>query len=312
MAPNPSMPDVRPSASFERGQGTESPRRNPDAVFGTVANIQRYSLHDGGGIRTNVFLKGCPFRCPWCCNPENLSPEPEVSFNRTLCMGCSEHRPGERLCVTEPGLCPMGAKEWVGQVRSAADVVAEVVRDALFYEESGGGLTLSGGEALLQQDFCLALLDAAEAEGLHRAMETTLAVPVADLDGFAEVVDRWLVDFKIADRQRSLDTIGLDPEIRNCQLEALLEKGAEVVGRMPIIPGYTDSRCDVDINLDAMVDLGIRRVDILPFHQLGSGKYEAVGRSYAMGDIPQMDDGEVAWIVDTARERGLEPRVHGE
>lgn len=297
------------------GAGTsDHPHAIPDprTTFATVSNVQRYSLHDGGGIRTNVFLKGCPFRCPWCCNPENLSREPQVSFNQSLCMGCSKHRPGERLCVTDPADCPMGAKEWVGTVRSAAQVVEEVVRDATFYEESGGGVTLSGGEALLWPEFCEAFLAAAGKEGLDRAMETTLAVPLPNLRAMAGLVDRWLVDFKIADRQHSLAEIGLDPVIRDRQLTELLALGATVIARMPIIPGHTDDRANVEANLDRIRELGIARVDILPFHQLGSGKYDSIGRPYTMADIPQLPDDAVTWIQDLAREKGLDARLHGE
>ena len=168
-----------------------------------VTNVQRYSLHDGGGIRTTVFLKGCPFTCPWCCNPENLSAAPEVSFKERLCMGCSRREPGG-LCATAPEDCPTGAKTLLGEELSVDDVVDRVLRDAAFYEESGGGLTVSGGEALLWQPFVRALLGRAKAEGLGTAVETTLALPMADPAGLAAVCDRWLVDFKVADRDRSV------------------------------------------------------------------------------------------------------------
>ena len=115
------------------------------ASVATVTNVQRFSLHDGGGIRTVVFLKGCPFRCPWCCNPENLSTEPEVSLRERLCIHCSP-RPGGGPCATAPEDCPTGAKELLGRQRTVDDLVAEVERDRAFYEESGGGVTVSGGE----------------------------------------------------------------------------------------------------------------------------------------------------------------------
>ena len=276
-----------------------------------VTNVQRYSLHDGGGIRTNVFLKGCPFTCPWCCTPENLSAAPEVSFKERLCMGCSRREPGG-LCATAPEDCPTGAKTLLGDELSVDDVMDRVLRDAAFYEESGGGLTVSGGEALLWQPFVQALFERAKAEGLRTAIETTLALPLADPAGLAAVCDRWLVDFKVADRDRSVEVCRIDPGVRDRNLAALRELGADVVARMPVIPGYTDSPENVAANLDAVVAAGLTRVDVLPFHQLGSAKYDSLGLDYAMGDVPQLSEADVAWVVDEARARGLDARVRGE
>ncbi len=276
-----------------------------------VTNVQRYSLHDGGGIRTTVFLKGCPFTCPWCCNPENLSAAPEVSFKERLCMGCSRREPGG-LCATAPEDCPTGAKTLLGEELSVDDVVDRVLRDAAFYEESGGGLTVSGGEALLWQPFVRALLGRAKAEGLGTAVETTLALPMADPAGLAAVCDRWLVDFKVADRDRSVGVCRIDPEVRDRNLAHLRGLGADVVARMPIVPGHTDSPENVAANLDAVGAAGLTRVDVLPFHQLGSAKYDSLGLDYAMGNVPQLSEADVAWVVDEARARGLDARVRGE
>lgn len=276
-----------------------------------VTNVQRYSLHDGGGIRTNVFLKGCPFTCPWCCNPENLSAAPEVSFKERLCMGCSRREPGG-LCATAPEDCPTGAKALLGEELSVDDVMDRVLRDAAFYEESGGGLTVSGGEALLWQPFVQALFERAKAEGLKTAIETTLALPIADPAGLAAVCDRWLVDFKVADRDRSVGVCRIDPGVRDRNLASLRELGADVVARMPIIPGYTDSPENVAANLDAVAAAGLTRVDVLPFHQLGSAKYDSLGLDYTMDDVPQLSEADVAWVVDEARARGLDARVRGE
>lgn len=276
-----------------------------------VTNVQRYSLHDGGGIRTTVFLKGCPFTCPWCCNPENLSAAPEVSFKERLCMGCSRREPGG-LCATAPEDCPTGAKTLLGEELSVDDVMDRVLRDAAFYEESGGGLTVSGGEALLWQPFVRALLGRAKAEGLGTAVETTLALPMADPAGLAAVCDRWLVDFKVADRDRSVGVCRIDPEVRDRNLAHLRGLGADVVARMPIVPGHTDSPENVAANLDAVGAAGLTRVDVLPFHQLGSAKYDSLGLDYAMGNVPQLSEADVAWVVDEARARGLDARVRGE
>lgn len=281
------------------------------AAAACVTNVQRYSLHDGGGIRTNVFFKGCPFTCPWCCNPENLSAAPEVSFKERLCMGCSRREPGG-LCTTAPEDCPTGAKTLLGEELTVDEVMDRVLRDAAFYEESGGGLTVSGGEALLWQPFVTALFGRAKAEGLKTAIETTLALPLDDSAALAAVCDRWLVDFKVADRGRSLAVCRIDPFVRDANLATLRELGASVVARMPIIPGFTDSPENVAANLDAVEAAGISRVDVLPFHQLGSAKYDSLGLDYSMGNVAQLGEADVAWVVKAARARGLDARVRGE
>ena len=277
----------------------------------TVTNVQRFSLHDGGGIRTVVFLKGCPFRCPWCCNPENLSAEPEVSLKERLCMHCSP-RPGGAPCATAPEDCPTGAKELLGRTRTVDDLVAEVARDGAFFEESGGGVTVSGGECLLCQDFLLAFLEACRAEGLSTAVETTLALPLEDPARLVAACDVLLVDFKIADRARSLEVTGIDPELRDANLRTVLGLGARVVARMPIIPGFTDDDACVAANVARIRELGLSRVDVLPFHQLGQGKYDATGRDYALRDVPQLSDADVEGVVARCEAAGLATVVHGE
>lgn len=280
-------------------------------IAATITNVQRFSLHDGGGIRTVVFLKGCPFRCPWCCNPENLSSEPEVSFKERLCIRCSP-RPDGGPCQTRPEDCPTGAKELLGRLRTVDDLLAEVVRDRSFYEESDGGVAVSGGECLLRQDFLCAFLEACHEEGISTAVETTLAVPLADAGRLVAACDAFLVDFKIADRARSLEATGIDPEVRDANVRSVLSVGGRVVARMPIIPGFTDDAACVASNVSRIRELGVTRVDVLPFHQLGQGKYDSLGRAYGLRDVPQLSERDVADVVARCRAAGLKTVVHGE
>ena len=280
-------------------------------IAATITNVQRFSLHDGGGIRTVVFLKGCPFRCPWCCNPENLSSEPEASFKERLCIRCSP-RPDGGPCQTRPEDCPTGAKELLGRLRTVDDLLAEVVRDRSFYEESDGGVTVSGGECLLRQDFLCAFLEACHEEGISTAVETTLAVPLADAGRLVAACDAFLVDFKIADRARSLEATGIDPEVRDANVRSVLSAGGRVVARMPIIPGFTDDAACVASNVSRIRELGVTRVDVLPFHQLGQGKYDSLGRAYGLRDVPQLSERDVADVVARCRAAGLKTVVHGE
>ena len=274
-----------------------------------VTNVQRFSLHDGPGLRTVLFLKGCPFRCPWCSNPENLSPAPELALHERLCIHCSRD-PGE-LCPRSPEQCPTGAKELLGERRGVGDVAAELLRDRTFFEESGGGVTVSGGECLLYQGFLAELLEMLHEAGVATAIETTLAVPLEDVGRLAASCDLFLVDFKVADRARSLEVAGIDPDVRDANLRVLLAAGAECVARMPIIPGYTDGEENVAANLRRIRELGIRRVDVLPFHQLGESKYEALGREYDMGGEEQLADDDVGWVARACERAGLEASIRG-
>lgn len=279
----------------------------------TITNVQRFSLHDGGGIRTVVFVKGCPFRCPWCCNPENLSPKPQGVWHRSLCIRCSM-RAGEfsaEACPKSAAECPTGAKELLGIERSAEELAEECQRDAVFYEESGGGVTLSGGECLSYQGFAEEFLQRCKERGMRTAIETTLAVPLADAGKLVACCDLFLVDFKIADRERSMEVTGIDPAVRDKNLGKVMGLGARVVGRMPIIPGFTDSRENVAQNVARMVELGITHVDVLPFHQLGEGKYDAAGMDYALKGVRQLSASDVEWVLRLCESAGLQAKANG-
>ena len=286
-----------------------------------VTNIQRFSIHDGGGIRSVAFVKGCPFRCPWCCNPENLSFEPEVAWHERLCIGCSVRADGTRdtngaPCDTTCEACPTGAKERLGTMRATDDLARELLRDLPFYEESGGGVTVSGGECLagaVRQRAVLELLGRVRAAGVGTAVETTLATPLTVAPAeLARVCDVLLVDFKIASRERSLEVTGIDTDVRDENLAAVLAAGGTVVARMPIIPGYTDGEACVVANARRARELGITRADILPFHQLGESKYASVGRAYEMAGVAQLADEAAERAAELVRAEGLDVVIHGE
>lgn len=286
-----------------------------------VTQVQRYSLHDGGGIRSVVFCKGCPFTCPWCCNPENLSFAPEVMWKKSLCIGCSVRADGTRdangcPCATEPEACPTGAKERMGQMRTVPSLADELERDRVFFEESGGGITVSGGECLAgagRQRAVLDLLERMHGRGISTALETTLAVKLeVDPARLARACDVFLVDFKIADRERSLEVLKLDPAVRDANIRAVRDAGARAIARMPIIPGFTDADENVLENARRARELGIERADILPFHQLGQSKYESLGLPYAMADVDQLAEEGAARAAEICERQGLEVVVRGE
>ncbi|WP_337379700.1 glycyl-radical enzyme activating protein [Parolsenella catena] len=268
-----------------------------------------------------AFTKGCPFCCPWCCNPENLSFEPEVCWHERLCLGCSVRADGRRdangaPCDTSPERCPAAAKELLGQWRAVDELAAELLRDLPFYEESGGGVTVSGGECLAgatRQRAVLALLELCHAGGASTALETTLAVPLAvPLDRLVGACDAFLVDFKIADRARSLAVTGIDPLVRDANVARVVAAGGRVVARMPVIPGFTDGDACIRANARRARELGIRRADVLPFHQLGESKYASVGRAYGMGGVAQLSEEDVERALELVRAEGLLATLRGE
>lgn len=293
----------------------------PDEPVLCITNVQRFSLHDGGGIRSVAFTKGCPFRCPWCCNPENLSFEPQVCWHERLCLGCSVRADGRRdangaPCDTAPERCPAAAKELLGKRHSVGALASELLRDLPFFEESGGGVTVSGGECLAgasRQRAVLALLEACHAGGASTALETTLATQLAvSGERLVGACDAFLVDFKIADRERSLAVTGIDPCVRDANLARVIAAGGNVVARMPIIPSFTDDDACVRANARRAIELGIRRADVLPFHQLGESKYASVGRAYELADVPQLSEEDAYRAAELVRAEGLEVVVRGE
>ena len=279
-----------------------------------VTNIQRYSLHDGGGIRTVAFLKGCPFRCPWCCNPENLSFEQEISFHKSLCIGCSVRKDG-RLDDTPVSECPTGAKRFEGTEHSVDILVDKLARDKVFFDESDGGITLSGGECLAgskRQEYVMDVLQECKNRGINTALETTLAVPLVDAERLTRVCDVFLVDFKLADKKRSIEVTGIDTDVRDENIRALVKLEATVIARVPLIPGYTASIVNAQSNAEEICAHGIKQVDLLPFHKLGEGKYESLGMRYTCADSELITEKELSDIENVYKSFGLKVVRHGE
>jgi len=266
-------------------------------VTGRIFDVQRFSVHDGPGIRTTVFLKGCPLRCRWCHNPESIDPRPQISFLPSACIGCKRcmevcprgaHRvvDGERVfdrqrcevcgkCVEE---CYAEALEMVGRDATVGEVLDEVLRDRCFYETSGGGMTLSGGEPLSQIDFTDALLAAAKDANLHTCVETCGLADYKQLDRIRPMVDLFLYDWKETDPQRHKQSTGVSNERIAANLRALHAAGAKILLRCPIIPGLNDREGHFEgiARLARELD-GLEGVELMPYHKLGESKTARFG-----------------------------------
>ena len=253
------------------------------SVKGTVFNIQRFCVNDGPGIRTTVFLKGCPLSCVWCHNPESQRFEPEILFYKDKCTGCGRCR--GITAADRDFVCFNDAKEICGKTVSANEVTAEVLKDKPFYENSGGGVTLSGGEPLAQYDFSLKLLKKAKENGIHTAIETCGYAEKSKILEIAKYVDLFLFDCKETDPDLHKEYTGVDNKIILENLKALSDAGSKIILRCPIIPGFNDrAEHFKGISETAENFIGIEHIEIEPFHPLGESKYSALGREVA--DIP--------------------------
>jgi len=299
-------------------------------IEGIVTNIQRFSIHDGPGIRTTVFFKGCNLRCFWCHNPETLSREPQLQLFPDRCIGCGEcfkRCPQGAHVMTEEGrkflrercqacgtcveTCYAQALLIVGEVKSVDEVVEEVLRDLPFYETSGGGVTLSGGEPLLQLEFARAILERCREAGLHTAIETAANSPWERLAALLPVTDLVMMDVKLMDAARHKEYTGV-PNARI--LENARRLGTEapaLIVRTPIVPGVNDNPEDVLAIAQFAAQLpNLLYYELLPFHPMASGKYDSLDMDYRARELKTPSKEEIEALAEVARQAGIEVR-HG-
>jgi pyruvate formate lyase activating enzyme len=298
---------------------------------GVVFNIQRFSIHDGPGIRTTVFLKGCSLRCGWCSNPESLRRHPEIITRDIKCIRCGkcvEVCPQQAIAVVEDTriiqwetcddcmkcaeVCPSGAIEAAGKTMTVAEVLETVGRDASYYRRTGGGMTVSGGEPLVQWQFALRLLEGAKSRGLHTALDTTGDADWEILNELLNVTDLVLYDVKHPVSARHQEGTGVPNErILDNLRKTVAKPGTTVWVRHPVIPRFNDSEEELKELCSFLLTLKppVEKVSLLPYHRFGELKYAAMGKTYSWEETPTISDEQMAAFKELVESHGIEVDV---
>jgi len=292
---------------------------------GVVFDIQRYSLHDGPGVRTLVFLKGCPLRCLWCANPESQRREPDILYDAercTLCLACVRACPTLALSADEHGItrdasqctacgacvaaCPNSVRRISGRWMSVEEVMKTVRRDVPFYRRSRGGMTLGGGEPLAQAAFAEDLLRASHADGIDTAIETTGYADTRVVLSVTEHADHVLYDVKHIDPSRHRELTGVSNQLILDNLRALLHEHPDVTVRYPLVPGYNADDDTLRAFASRIVQMpAVPRVEIIPYHRFGEHKYRLLGRPYTLAGVEPCAPQEAEGACAILRQFGL-------
>ncbi len=309
----------------------ESPAAQPHALKGIVFNVMRYCVHDGPGIRTTVFLKGCPLRCSWCHNPEGQRSEIQYSFREDRCIRCGNcfdacpneavEKQGERYvpmrekcesCGTCIATCYAEAREQVGTEMTVDEVVDEILKDRSFYERSGGGVTFSGGEPLLHPDFLLALLRRCQALHIHTAVETSGFCTEETLRSVMPFVDQFLYDLKIMDTEAHRRFTGVGNERILSNLELLCRSGRQTIVRIPVIPGVNDHPANIQAIIGYLRDrTTVSAVHLLPYHNFGRDKAHRLGMDAEAFGIPSLKEEKLHPILVEFQRGGFSVAIGG-
>jgi pyruvate formate lyase activating enzyme len=297
-----------------------------------VMEVERFAIHDGPGIRTVVFLQGCPLRCPWCANPESQIIKKQLMYKENKCVkGCNiciEKCPknairfiGDKLvfnrslcgdCQLCGDECPHGAIVFSGVNKSIEDIMTEVMRDKDYYEYSEGGITVSGGEPFVQYEGFLGLLKESKRQGLHTAVETTGNVDMANLIEAEPYIDLFLFDMKHVDNNKLKEVTNGDFDIIIRSLEYISSKNSEkIIIRVPVIPSFNYDDDTIEEIFRIAQKNKIREVHLLPYHTLGKNKYEQIGKKYELTNIKMLNKSELSKYVDIGNKKGLRIVIGG-
>lgn len=256
---------------------------------GRIFDIQRYSIHDGPGIRTIVFLKGCPLRCRWCANPESQ----EYKIQTMMVQG---------------------SPKTIGRDVTVEEVMKIVEKDRPYYNRSGGGMTLSGGESLMQPEFARNLLRAAKESGINTAMESTAHADYGIIESFLPYLDTYLLDIKHMDPEKHEKFTGRSNILILENVKKIVESGmVDVVARVPVIPGFNDTKGEIEAISKFTASLKhVKKLHLLPYHRLGQDKYEGLGRPYLMGNVTPPSNAHMQMLLDAAvKVSGIDCQIGG-
>ena len=300
---------------------------------GLIHKIERFSLHDGPGIRTLIVTKGCPLRCLWCSSPHTQSPTPEILYIKSNCTGCGrcvEVCPKKALSIgAEPSaiitdrtlcvgcgkcieVCPNRARELSGRHCTAEELFREVERDAAFYRRSEGGVTVGGGEPTMQSEFVEDFLSRCRSHYIHTAMETCAMTSWEKLAPLLNLLDFIYIDLKHMDEHRHAEWTGASNRIILENIRGAARE-TNVILRIPVIPGFNDSETNISESAQFAKELGsnIVRLELLPYHQFGVHKYEELERPYALASVKPLPEAHMVKLQDIARSFGIDVEIGG-
>lgn len=312
----------------------KSAKRNSDMVSeltGKIFDIKRYAIHDGPGIRTTVFLKGCPLSCPWCHNPEGLWNAPTIIYEFKRCIGCGEcieGCPEAAISIASAGVatdshrckscgvcvdrCPTGARELTERTVTPGQLMDIIKKDAIFYDASGGGVTFSGGEPLLQADFLIEVLDECGRYEIHRAVDTSGYSDKVTLRAVAQRTELFLFDLKLIDSNRHKQLTGVSSKTILDNLTFLYDLGANITIRIPLIPGINDDHENLNQICALLAALPrIREVHILPYHDFQKSKYTKFGMPYNVDNLVTPDPDRLSLLLKQFKDRDFQVSLGG-
>lgn len=298
---------------------------------GLVFDIKKYAIHDGPGIRTTVFFKGCPLQCQWCHNPESWKDQAELGFRRGRCLRCGQcvdACPSEaisldgdhpitdteicRLCGQCIDVCLVGARQIIGEQMTVGEVMAEVERDVIFYDQSGGGVTFSGGEPLMQPDFLLALLNQCRKQNIHTAVDTSCYAEPEIVESIAEIVDLFLCDLKHTNNEMHERFTGVGNNLILDNIRLISQAGRKIIIRVPIIPGFNDDSANIEATGEFAASLqGVGRIDILPFNRGGVEKSSRLTDEIQSTQVDTPDAEQMNLIAESLSKYVFEVNIGG-